>query len=242
MSDGNGMTPPQPPPERDSRDDEAAERGRAMIAAAVADTRAPLALRERIAADAARRDRPGRAARRRRLAWPAGALAATLAAVAIAIVLASGAGGGPTAVAVASAAQAGPTHGAPPADPSHHDLLARAVDGVAFPDWSDRFSWKASGERSDTIEGRATRTVFYSGPAGARAAYTIVSGHALGVPAGARAQTVRGIELHVARGGAGQVVTWERNGHTCVMSAPASVPTSRLLELAAWDGGGTVPY
>jgi hypothetical protein len=145
-------------------------------------------------------------------------------------------------VAVASAAQAGPTHGAPPADPSHQDLLARAVDGVAFPDWSDRFSWKASGERSDTIEGRATRTVFYSGPAGARAAYTIVSGHALGVPAGARAQTVRGIELHVARGGAGQVVTWERNGHTCVMSAPASVPTSRLLELAAWDGGGTVPY
>jgi hypothetical protein len=37
-------------------------------------------------------------------------------------------------------------------------------------------------------------------------------------------------------------VTWERNGHTCVMTAPASVPTSRLLELAAWDGGGTVPY
>jgi hypothetical protein len=161
--------------------------------------------------------------------------------VAIAVVLASG-GGGPTAVAVARAAQAGPTHGAPPVDPSHQDLLARAVDGVAFPDWSGAFSWRASGERSDTIDGRATRTVFYSGPSGARAAYTIVSGDALDVPAGARARTVHGVELRVARGGAGQVVTWERNGHTCVMTAPASVPTSRLLELAAWDGGGTVPY
>jgi hypothetical protein len=241
MSDGDAMNPSEPPPERDARDDEAAERGRAMIAAAVAQTRAPLALRERIAADAARRDRPGRASRRRRFAWPAGALATALAAVAIAVVLASG-GGGPTAVAVAQAAQAGPTHGPPPVDPSHQALLARAVDGVAFPDWSGEFSWKASGERSDSIEGRATRTVFYSGPSGARAAYTIVSGDALGVPAGAAARTVHGVELHVARGGVGQVVTWERNGHTCVMTAPASVPTSRLLELAAWDGGGRVPY
>jgi hypothetical protein len=241
MSDGNGMNQPEPPPERDSRDDEAAERGRVMIAAAVKETRAPLALRERIAADAARWDRPGRGARRRRFARPAGALATALAAVAIAVVLASG-GSGPTAVAVARAAQAGPTHGAPPVDPSHQDLLARAVDGVAFPDWSGAFSWTASGERSDTIDGRATRTVFYSGPSGARAAYTIVSGDALDVPAGARARTVHGVELRVARGGAGQVVTWERNGHTCVMTAPASVPTSRLLELAAWDGGGTVPY
>jgi hypothetical protein len=241
MSEGNGMRPPEPPPERDARDDEAAERGRAMIAAAVADTTAPLALRERIAADAARRQRPG-PTRRRRLAWPAGGLAAALAALAIAVVLASGGGGGPTAVAVASAAQAGPTHAAPPVDRTHQDLLVRAVDGVAFPDWSGEFSWKASGERSDTIEGRGTRTVFYTGPSGARAAYTIVSGHALDVPAGAQTRTVHGTQLHVARGGAGQVVTWERRGHTCVMSAPASVPTSRLLELAAWDGGGTVPY
>jgi hypothetical protein len=243
MSDGNDMSPPQPPSEPEPRDAEAAERGRAIIAAAVADTRAPLALRERIAADAARWDRPAPTARRRRLAWPAGALAAALAAVAIAVVLAAGGGGaGPTAVAVASAAQAGPTRPAPPADPSHQHLLARDVDGVAFPDWSDAFSWKPSGERADTIEGRATRTVFYTGPNGARAAYTIVAGGALDVPPGAQTRTLHGVELHVARADAGQVVTWERNGHTCVLTAPASVPTSRLLELAAWDGGGDVPY
>jgi hypothetical protein len=241
MSDGNGMSTPPTPPDPDARDDEAAERGRAIIAAAVADTRAPLALRERVAADAARWDRPA-PARRRRLAWPAGALAA-LAVVVIAVVLAAGGGGGgPTAVAVASAAQAGPTHRAPPVDPAHQHLLARDVDGVAFPDWSDKFSWKPFGERSDTIDGRRTRTVFYAGPGGASAAYTIVSGSALDVPAGARTQTVHGTQLNVAPGDAGQVVTWERNGHTCVLTAPASVPTSRLLELAAWDAGGHGPY
>jgi hypothetical protein len=35
---------------------------------------------------------------------------------------------------------------------------------------------------------------------------------------------------------------WDRDGHTCVMSAPVSVPEDRLLALAAWDDGGKVPF
>jgi hypothetical protein len=35
---------------------------------------------------------------------------------------------------------------------------------------------------------------------------------------------------------------WDRSGHTCVMSAPLAVPEDRLIGLAAWDGGGDVPF
>jgi hypothetical protein len=37
-------------------------------------------------------------------------------------------------------------------------------------------------------------------------------------------------------------VVWDRAGHTCVMSAPMSVTEERLLDLAAWDAGGGVPF
>ncbi|HEX2504193.1 MAG TPA: hypothetical protein VHK00_09620, partial [Miltoncostaeaceae bacterium] len=46
--------------------------------------------------------------------------------------------------------------------------------------------YRAVGERSDTIEGRQAATVYYSGPRGARVAYTIVAGPALDWPEGAR--------------------------------------------------------
>ena len=37
------------------------------------------------------------------------------------------------------------------------------------------------------------------------------------------------------------VVTWERGGHTCVLSAEG-VPADELLELAGWKGKGAVPF
>ena len=38
-------------------------------------------------------------------------------------------------------------------------------------------------------------------------------------------------------------MTWERGGHTCVLSAiQPEVPTSDLLELAGWKGKGGVPF
>ena len=48
----------------------------------------------------------------------------------------------------------------------------------------------------------------------------------------------RGTAAHVLRGRR-TVVTWRREGRTCVMSAE-DVPTSTLLELAAWKGLGAV--
>src|SRR5690348_8581263 len=79
-------------------DERQAERGRAMIAAAVAQTQAPLALRERI--EAQRRETAGPA--RRRWAF-GGSLAGAAAAAVAAIVLATG--GGVAEPTVAQAAQ-----------------------------------------------------------------------------------------------------------------------------------------
>jgi hypothetical protein len=37
------------------------------------------------------------------------------------------------------------------------------------------------------------------------------------------------------------VVTWERRGHTCVLSG-WDVPRSELVALGAWRGHGAIPY
>src|SRR5215217_8377623 len=100
-------------------EDALAERGRLLVAGAVAETDAPLSLRERIEADrAALGRRPGglRARRLRPFAWAAGALAAI---VLVAVLVAGGNGGpskGPSVLAVAKATEAGPSAGAPRAD------------------------------------------------------------------------------------------------------------------------------
>jgi hypothetical protein len=53
---------------------------------------------------------------------------------------------------------------------------------------------------------------------------------------------IRGETYHVMNRGDRRIVVWNRDGHTCVMSAPMSVPETRLLDLAAWDDGGNVPF
>ncbi len=37
------------------------------------------------------------------------------------------------------------------------------------------------------------------------------------------------------------VVTWERDGHSCVM-ASAQVPAASLVRLASWRANGSIPY
>ncbi|HMI69209.1 MAG TPA: hypothetical protein VK510_04375, partial [Solirubrobacteraceae bacterium] len=71
------MPPGDPNTPLEAIDEQLAERGRALIAAAVAETQAPLALRERIEADRERAVARGAGARRRRLRGlllPAGGL------------------------------------------------------------------------------------------------------------------------------------------------------------------------
>jgi hypothetical protein len=217
-------------------EDELAERGRLIVARAVAETRAPHGLRERLAEQAAApargslRPRAGRLSRLRVFGWAAGALAV----VALLAVLASSGGepsGGPTVLAIAKAT-AGDAQGAAPRPVAGGFVDARVGD-VRFPDWTD-LSWPATGQRRDRVGGRDVRTVFYAAPDGTTAAYAVVAGPPLEVPDAAREHRVRGTTYRVLDADDDRIVTWEAGGRTCVLRAPASVPEDVLLSLASW--------
>jgi hypothetical protein len=214
-----------------------ADRGRALIAAAVAETSAPVGLRERIERD---RERARPATRRRRLGL-AGSFAAVAAAAVAAIVISLGGTAEPGVLATVQLAGKGPVLPAPTHDAAHPARLRAQIDGLPFPDWNAKFEWRASGARRDKIDGRDATTVYYVGATGARLAYTIVGGPAIEPPGGARTVRLRGTAYRVMNRGSQRIVVWERAGHTCVMSAPAAVPEQRLLDLAAWDAGGALP-
>jgi hypothetical protein len=216
---------------------ELAERGRALIAAAVAETSAPLALRERIDRD---RERARPAARRRRLGV-VGSLAAVAAAAIAALVISVGSSSAPGVLATVQLAGKGPALPAPRHDPANPVLLQTKIEGLPFPYWADKFQWRAAGARTDRIEDRDATTVYYDRD-GARLAYTILGGEAIAAPDDARTVYVRGKEYHLITRGDQRIVVWDRAGHTCVMSAPMTVPEDRLLDLAAWDAGGGVPF
>ena len=94
--------------------------------------------------------------------------------------------------------------------------------------------------REDVSSGRRTTTVYYAN--GTRTvAYTIVSGGALHTPSHARTVRREGVEFRTFADGGRTVVTWQRRGHTCVLSA-SGVPSSELLTLADWRGKGAVPF
>jgi hypothetical protein len=225
----------------DPIDEELAERGRALIAAAVAETRAPLVLRERVEADRERAIARGAGVRRRRvrgLLLPAGGL---VAAVVVAVVVIAGGGGAPSVVATASLAARGPALPAPAESRSNKALLETSIDGVPFPYWGD-LKWESVGARDDEIDGRKARTVYYANKAGVRAAYTILGGDAIDPPSDAAKRSDKGTDLYVIEDDGRRIVTWERNGHTCVLSAPLGVPEQKLLDLAAWKSNGRVPF
>jgi hypothetical protein len=215
-----------------------AEQGRVAVAAAMARTHAPLGLRERIEAD---RSRPVRTRRRRVLLAPAATLAALAAIVVLGLALhgdrgtiGGGRAGGPTVLALATLADRGATTPAPSVDAARPQYLDAAVDAVRFPRYGGTVPWSASGARADRVSGAPARTVFYRGPGGRPAAYTIVAGTRLPVPAGARIVRRGGVAYRVARTGGRVLVAWERQGHTCVLSAPAAVGRDALLRLAWW--------
>jgi hypothetical protein len=225
----------------DHIDEELAERGRALIAAAVAETRAPLALRERIEADRQRAVARGAGARRRRLRGLLLPAAGLVAAAVVAVVLVAGGGGAPSVVATAGLAARGPVLPAPAEDESNKALLKSSMEGVPFPYWGE-LKWESVGARDDEIEGRKARTVYYANKAGVRAAYTILGGDAIDPPSDAAKRTDKGTDLYVIEKDGRRIVTWERSGHTCVLSAPVAVPEQKLLDLAAWKAQGKVPF
>jgi hypothetical protein len=227
-----------PFPEDDPRERELAERGRELVAMAVAETSAPLALRERL-----ERQREGaRPSSRRRWLGLGASFAAVAAAAVTALVINLGGASSPSVLATVELAAPGPTLPAPKHDVKNKALLQAKIDGLPFPDWNERFQWRASGARQDEIEGRHSKTVYYDNPKGARAAYTILGGSEIKAPEGARRVDVRGHPYYVIDSGARRIVVWYRDGHTCVMSAPKAIPQAKLLDLAAWDDGGNVPF
>lgn len=159
------------------------------------------------------------------LAGAAGAVVWTLAAL-------GGAGAGLT-VAQAATLATRPAIVATAEPPDDQVTLPHlSAAGLPFPYWDDRFHWRATGARTDLVDGRVLTTVFYR--RGAQTiAYTIVSGKSL---TGATVTRVGTLST-----GGRHVVTWLRRGHTCVLSG-RGVPFAALITLADWRGHGRIPY
>jgi hypothetical protein len=101
--------------------------------------------------------------------------------------------------------------------PAERGATVRSFVGVAYPHWSHRFGWDRDGQRNDELGGRKTTTAFYR-HTHHRIGYTVISGPAIEPPEDADVVTVNGVELHRFRLGEQDVVTFVRNGHTCVLS------------------------
>jgi len=200
------------------------------------DLRAPASLRTRLAAAAGT---PARRGRRRRFTF-AGALAGAAAAAALAAALILPIGSENPTVPDAAQLAERPATGDVAVDQANPKLLAANVEGVPFPNWSKEFGWRAVGIRSDGLGDRQTRTVLYE-HGGKRIAYTIVSGKGIAAPSDASTTRRNGVNLHAFADRGRRVVTWWRNGRTCVLSA-SGVGDRELLKLASWKGDGAVPF
>lgn len=190
----------------------------------------PRSLHRRVGALAggARPDGSRRAAARARpFAFAAAGLTALV--VALALVF-SGSDGAPT-VQQASRLALRPAAAPPPPVRPGTELLQASVDGIAYPTWT-RAGWRVVGERRDTLAGHAIRTVLYVDRSGGRVGYAIAAGDALPVTGG-RVVERRGARLRLLAVDGAAVVTWRRDGHTCIL-ASREVAAGRLLTLASY--------
>jgi hypothetical protein len=181
---------------------------------------APAALRARI--ELARAPaRPPRHTRRGRLSLALASPVAACAALTVALVLG---GQSPAVATVADAAVlASRPVQAPVSEPRGDEQTLPRVTaaGLTYPYWEDRFGYRATGVRRDRIGGREATTVTYVHGA-RRLAYTIVAGSPLAP--GGRMRTsfeggvvVRSLSMHGT-----EIVTWLRDGHTCVLVGAGS--------------------
>lgn len=202
---------------------------------ALDDVVAPDRLRLAVAAQVA--DAQRAQARARRSRGRLGALLAATGAVAAALVvlgllaarILDDGSPAPSVRAVAPVALRAPAEPAPAARPGGELLVAQAGP-IAFPTWT-RVGWHAVGARRDTIGGHDVRTVFYADAAGRRIGYAIADAR---LPvAGGRLVMRHGARLRVLARGATSVVTWRRDGRTCIL-AGRGVPVGRLLTLASY--------
>jgi anti-sigma factor RsiW len=202
--------------------------GRDRLHAAAAATQAPFDLRRRVDALAA-------APRRARRRWrPLGLLAGAgaVAAVALALLVA---GEAPSVGDVLDAAGGAP---AATVTPTGGPLLPVEVEGVRFPDYREKFGWRAAGQRDDELDGRAVTTVTYR-KGGQRVTYSIVAGDPLDEPEG---EDLEAEGTRLRRIGDENAVTWLRGGHTCVMDGSPGVSLDTVAELAGWKAKGEISF
>ena len=162
-------------------------------------------------------------------------------AAATAVVLTLVLAGGPTGPTVADAARLAsqpPTGPAPGRlDDSKAKLNAR-VENVVFPDFGRMYGWHATGVRKDQVQGRDAKVVYYE-KKGDRIGYVITAGSALPQPSGAKTVKRWGVPYDKLTVDGKPAVTWERLGHTCILTGASS--PSELVKLASWRGGGDAP-
>jgi anti-sigma factor RsiW len=202
--------------------------GRDQLRAAAAATEAPFDLRRRIDALIAR---PARARPRWR---PLAVLAGAGAALVVAIALVAG-GGGPGVGDVLDAAGGSPVAAV---TPTGGPLLNVQVEGTRFPDYEQKFGWRAVGQREDEVDGRLVRTVDYR-KGDDEVSYSIVAGDALEEPDGDDLEA-EGTRLRQV--GDDRVVTWRRGGRTCVMEGSSGVSLDTIAELAGWKAKGEIRF
>ena len=200
----------------------------------MADEPVPASLRERV--EAQRPPVSGSGEGRRLL--PRLALgAAAVAAVAVALVIALSAGTAqPTVADAAQLAARAPTGPPPRHLPDNADTLAVGIEGVSFPDLRRSYGWAPAGVRRDRLDGHDALVVYY-GKAGRRLAYVVVAGDSLGGTSGYGRSRYRGVEFRTFTLNGRPAVTWQRNGHTCVLTGNAS--QAELLALASWHATRT---
>lgn len=191
--------------------------------------RASESLRRRVEREQLRHSRP---ARRPRVALNGLAAAAALAGVTAVLLLTGGAATGPSVAQAAGLAARGATAPAPPVSSRDPRALSGGVGEVYFPNWKSTLGWSAVGQRVDRIGGHRAVTVYYRWRE-QNVAYTIVSVPALDQPHGGLV-TTGGLRLRVISSAGRRIVTWRRDGRTCVLSS-RNVPAGQLESLAAWS-------
>lgn len=205
------------------------------------DEPAPERLHRRTEALIARHARSGGDTRAMRLRLGAvGALSSVAVLVAV-LVLSAGPGGSAsftlqsaTALTLRAATAAAPHESA-----IRRAQLTAAVDNIPFPYWGERFGWRATGTRTDHVDGHAITTIFYAGGRGRRIGYAIVAGGSPPRMSGGVVLRRDGTPYRLLTQKGAPVVTWLRHGHLCIVSG-RGVSGATLLRLASWDDRGTV--
>jgi hypothetical protein len=163
-----------------------------------------------------------------------GAILAAILAVAIAFE-SSGGGSSTLSLGNASALTLRPATTGPPGESSANGAqLEAGVDGVSFPYWGERFGWRATGTRTDRLDGRTVRTIFYANARGARIGYAIVAGGSPPQLSGGVVSRHDGTPYRLLSQHGAPVVMWLRRGHLCIVSG-RHVSGATLLRLASWD-------